>query len=210
MLEFSIFSLFAFILVFSALMVITARNPVHSVLFLILAFFNAAGLFVMLGAEFIGMILVIVYVGAVAVLFLFVVMMLDIDFAHLRKGAMQYMPLGLLLGGVLLAQLVIVYQGWSFAPKEAEKPQLAGGEADQAAVAVEKLTNTEALGRVLYTDYLYIFQGAGLILLVAMIGAIVLTLRVRPGVKRQKVAEQQARKVSDVLEIRKVTPGTGV
>jgi NADH-quinone oxidoreductase subunit J len=210
MLEFSIFSLFAFILVFSAFMVITARNPVHSVLFLILAFFNAAGLFIMLGAEFVGMILVIVYVGAVAVLFLFVVMMLDMDFAHLRKGAMQYVPLGLLLGGILLAQLVIVYQGWSFAPKEAEKPQLAGAEVEKTAAAVEQITNTEALGRVLYTDYLYIFQGAGLILLVAMIGAIVLTLRVRPGVKRQKVAEQQARKASDVLEVRKVTPGTGV
>lgn len=171
----------------------------HSVLFLIMAFFLSSGLFVMLGAEFVAMILVIVYVGAVAVLFLFVVMMLDMDFAHLRKGAMQYIPLGLLLGGVLLAQLVMVYQGWSLSPIQ-----------DEAKKTPTDITNSDALGQVIYTDYIYIFQGAGLVLLVAMIGAIVLTLRVRPGVKRQNVSKQQDVKVSDVLEIKKVTPGTGV
>lgn len=198
-----IFYLFAGVLTLSALMVITARNPVHSVLFLILAFFNAAGLFIMLGAEFIGMLLVIVYVGAVAVLFLFVVMMLNMDFSELRKGSMKFIPVGLLLGGVLLGELVMVYQTWQLSPailKEAISEE--GGAA--------KPGNAEALGQVLYTDYIYIFQGAGMILLVAMIGAIVLTLRVRPGVKRQKVAEQQKRKVSDVLEIKKITPKTGI
>lgn len=197
-----IFYLFAGILTLSALMVITARNPVHSVLFLILAFFNAAGLFVMLGAEFIGMLLVIVYVGAVAVLFLFVVMMLNMDFKELRKGSMKFVPLGLLLGIVLLSELVIVYQTWK------EKPGLLMTEA--TATENDALTNTEALGNVLYTEYIFIFQGAGMILLVAMIGAIVLTLRDRPGVRRQKVAEQQKRQASDVLEIKKVTPGTGI
>ena len=196
-----IFYLFAGILTLSALMVITARNPVHSVLFLILAFFNAAGLFIMLGAEFIGMLLVIVYVGAVAVLFLFVVMMLNMDFKELRKGSMHFVPVGLLLGGVLLSELVIVYQTWKHKPG-----LLKTNDTDPAS----ELSNTEALGQVLYTDYIFIFQGAGLILLVAMIGAIVLTLRERPGVKRQKVAEQQKRKVSDVLEVKKVTPGTGI
>ena len=196
-----IFYLFAGVLTLSALMVITARNPVHSVLFLILAFFNAAGLFIMLGAEFIGMLLVIVYVGAVAVLFLFVVMMLNMDFTELRKGSMKFIPLGLLLGGVLLSELVIVYQTWK------QKPDLlvtkdTGGE--------QALSNTEQLGNVIYTDYIFIFQGAGMILLVAMIGAIVLTLRERPGLKRQKVAEQQKRQPSDVLEIKKVTPRTGI
>ena len=184
-------------------MVITARNPVHSVLFLILAFFNAAGLFIMLGAELLGMLLVIVYVGAVAVLFLFVVMMLNMDFSELRKGSMKFIPVGLLLGGVLLAELMMVYQTWQMSPallKEAISEE--GGAA--------KPTNAEALGQVLYTDYIYIFQGSGMILLVAMIGAIVLTLRTRPGVKRQKVAEQQKRKVSDVLEIKKITPKTGI
>ncbi len=197
-----IFYLFAGVLTLSALMVITARNPVHSVLFLILAFFNAAGLFVMLGAEFIGMILVIVYVGAVAVLFLFVVMMLNMDFSALRKGSMKFVPLGLFLGTVLLTELFIVYQTWK------EKPGLLVQGQDVA--SKPELTNTEALGNVLYTDYIMIFQGSGMILLVAMIGAIVLTVRERPGVKRQKVAEQQKRQASEVLEIKKVTPGTGI
>jgi NADH-quinone oxidoreductase subunit J len=194
------FYLFAGILTLSALMVITARNPVHSVLFLILGFFNAAGLFVLLGAEFIAMILVIVYVGAVAVLFLFVVMMLDISFAHLRKGAMQYVPLGLGIGGLLLAELVTIYTAWKFAPTVTltEAPVDTG------------ITNTEALGRILYTDYIYAFQISGLILLIAMVGAIVLTLRHRPGVRRQKVAEQNARRPEDVIEMRKIAPHTGV
>ena len=196
------FYLFAGILLLSALMVVMARNPVHSVLFLILAFFNSAGLFVLLGAEFIALILVIVYVGAVAVLFLFVVMMLDINFANLRKGAMQYVPIGLLTGGVLLAELAIIYAAWQFAPlSEANRATPLEG--------FDGATNTEALGQVLYTDYIFAFQVAGLILFVAMVGAIVLTHRRRPGVRRQNVADQQARDPNEVLEIQKVTPRTG-
>lgn len=194
------FYLFAGILLASGLMVITARNPVHSVLFLILAFFNSAGLFVLLGAEFIAMLMIIVYVGAVAVLFLFVVMMLDINFADLRKGAMQYVPFGLAIGGVLLAEFVFMYSAWTFAPESV---------ANAAAPINAGATNTHALGQILYTDYVYPFQIAGLILFVAMVGAIVLTHRTRPGVRRQKIAEQHARKPEDVLEIQKVTPGTG-
>ncbi len=194
------FYLFASILVLSALMVITARNPVHSVLFLILAFFNTAGLFVLLGAEFIAMILVIVYVGAVAVLFLFVVMMLDISFSDLRKGAMQYVPIGLLLGGVLLAELFALYSAWQFAPQV---------EMNRAAPIVEGVSNTESLGALLYTEYVFAFQIAGLILLVSMIGAIVLSLRTRGGVRKQKVADQFSRTVEDSMEIKKVNSGSG-
>jgi NADH-quinone oxidoreductase subunit J len=197
------FYLFAGILTLSALLVITAKNPVNSVLFLILAFFNAAGLFVLLGAEFIAMILVIVYVGAVAVLFLFVVMMLDINFADLRKGAMQYVPAGLLVGAVLLGELVTVYSAWHFAPE-------ANLNLAVPYNAVTGVTNTEALGRVLYTNYIYPFQIAGLILFVAMIGSIVLTHRTRPGVRKQSIASQNARKASDVLEIKKVETGAGI
>lgn len=199
------FYLFAAITLFSAVMVITARNPVHSVLFLILAFFNAAGLFVLLGAEFVAMILVIVYVGAVAVLFLFVVMMLDISFTELRKGAMQYVPVGMLLGGLLLAELIVLFSAWQIAPDAA-----AGAAAPVAPLAEAGVTNTEMLGRYLYTDYVFPFQISGLILLVAMIGAIVLTHRQRDGVRRQKVAAQNARSVAESMEIKKVTPGTGV
>jgi len=197
------FYLFATITLISAIMVITVRNPVNSVLFLILAFFNAAGLFILLGAEFVAMILVIVYVGAVAVLFLFVVMMLDISFADLRKGAMKYLPVGLITGGVLLTELIVLFAGWKFADRS--EANLASPIPDP-----DEVTNTEALGRVLYTDYIFAFQMSGLILLVAMIGAIVLTHRRRPGVRRQNVADQQRRKPSDVLEIKKVTSGTGV
>ncbi len=197
------FYLFAGILVFSALMVITARNPVHSVLFLILAFFNSAGLFVLLGAEFIAMIMVIVYVGAVAVLFLFVVMMLDINFTDLRKGAMQYVPIGIITGGILLFELATVYTYWQFAPNVQEN--LA-----QAIDNTAETPNSEAIGLVLYTDYVFPFQMAGLILFIAMIGAIVLTHRTRPGVRKQKVSDQQSRKPEDVLEIKKVTSGTGI
>lgn len=195
------FYVFAAVLVVSALLVITARNPVHSVLFLILAFFNAAGLFVLMGAEFIAMILVIVYVGAVAVLFLFVVMMLDISFADLRKGAMQYVPLGLVTGGILLLELISVFAAWKFSP-----------EVDKNLVSPtpDNITNTEALGRLIYTDYALAFQAAGLVLLVAMIGAIVLTHRYRPDVRRQKVSVQNARRPEDVLEIQKVSPRSGV
>src|ERR1700741_3635953 len=178
------FYLFAAILIASAVMVIAARNPVHSVLFLILAFFNAAGLFVLTGAEFLAMILVVVYVGAVAVLFLFVVMMLDVDFAELKKGALSYLPTGGLLGLALLAELVVVAGVWKMAP--------ASHAALQSATP-KGLTNTQALGHILYTDYVYYFQIAGLVLLVAMIGAIVLTLRQRAGVRRQSIPAQNAR-----------------
>lgn len=197
------FYLFAGILIASALMVITARNPVHSVLFLVLAFFNAAGLFVLLGAEFIAMLLIIVYVGAVAVLFLFVVMMLDINFQNLRKGAMHYVPIGLCIGGILLFELVSIYSYWQFA-------EGASANVDLPTAQFSNVTNAHALGLVLYTDYIFAFQVSGLILFVAMIGAIVLTLRTRPGVRKQKVSDQQNRKASDVLEIKKVSSGTGV
>lgn len=203
MLQALAFYLFAAVLVLSAVMVITARNPVHSVLFLILAFFNAAGLFVLLGAEFVAMILVIVYVGAVAVLFLFVVMMLDINFTDLRKGVMQYLPVGVAAGGVLLAELFVMFGAWVFAPQAQENI------ASPAPDYESGITNTEALGRILYTDYIFIFQVSGLILLVAMIGAIVLTHRIRPGLRRQNVAGQVERRREDVVEVRKISSGTG-
>ncbi|PCJ99764.1 MAG: NADH:ubiquinone oxidoreductase subunit J [Zetaproteobacteria bacterium] len=196
------FYLFAGILIVSALMVITARNPVHSVLFLVLAFFNAAGIFILLGAEFIAMILVIVYVGAVAVLFLFVVMMLEINFSDLRKGGMQYIPLGIVIGGILLFELITVYTYWQFAPEVLQNTKLPVAEFGDA-------QNAEALGLVLYTEYIFPFQMAGLILFVAMIGSIVLTLRTRPGIRKQKVSDQHARKASDVLEVKKIASRTG-
>lgn len=196
------FYMFAAILIFSALMVITAKNPVHSVLFLILAFFNAAGLFVLLGAEFIAMILVIVYVGAVAVLFMFVVMMLDINFADLRKGAMQFIPLGLLIGGILLAELFMMYSTWDFAPE-------AINNLDAAHVAGQG-SNTRALGQILYTDYVFPFQVSGLILLVSMIGAIVLTHRRRADVLRQRVGDQVERTQAQSMEIKQVKVGAGI
>jgi len=201
MVEALAFYLFAGILTLASLMVITARNPVHSVLFLILAFFNSAGLFVLLGAEFIAMLMIIVYVGAVAVLFLFVVMMLDISFADLRKGAMQYVPIGLIIGAVLLFELVAVFGSWRMSEEKL---------ANLGSPTPEGVTNTEALGRLIYTDYILAFQASGLILFVAMVGAIVLTHRRRPGVRRQVVSEQHARKPEDVLDVQKVTPGTGV
>ena len=183
------FYVFAFILIASAVMVVTARNPVHSVLYLILAFFNAAALFLIAGAEFLAMILIIVYVGAVAVLFLFVVMMLDVDFAQLREGFQRYAPIGAVVGGILFLELLLVLGAWRFA---------ADAQDLRLAPIPDGVTNTEALGRILYTDHIYLFQLSGLILLVAMIGAIVLTLRDRPGTKRQNVAEQIARS-SDVV-----------
>ncbi len=197
------FYLFAAITVASGFMVIASRNPVHSVLFLILAFFNAAGLFVLMGAEFLGMLLVIVYVGAVAVLFLFVVMMLDINFVELRQGFLQYLPVGGMIGIVLLIELAMVLGGWVVAPE-------AKSVAADPIPALDKVTNTHALGAVLYTKYIYLFQGAGLILLVAMIGAIVLTLRSRPGVKRQSISEQVSRPREDAVAIRKVEPRKGI
>ena len=189
------FYVFAAVATAAGVMVISARNPVHSVLFLILAFFNAAGLFVLLGAEFLAMLLVVVYVGAVAVLFLFVVMMLDINFAELREGFLQYLPIGAVVGVILLAELALVGGSWvlSEGPAETSLP-----------VPDEKMTNTHALGHILYTDYIYLFQAAGLVLLVAMIGAIVLTHRRRTGVHRQRIAAQLDRRREDTLEVVKV------
>jgi NADH-quinone oxidoreductase subunit J len=197
------FYLFAGITVASAFMVIAARNPVHSVFFLILAFFNAAGLFMLAGAEFLALLLVVVYVGAVAVLFLFVVMMLDVDFAELRQGFLQYLPVGGLVAVVLVLELALVL----------------GASVIDADVALEtampmppldEVSNIEAIGRVLYTDYVYFFQAAGMVLLVAMIGAIVLTLRQREGIKRQVIAEQVARTPDASIEVVKVKSGQGL
>src|SRR4051794_5714174 len=185
------FYLFAGLTVASGFMVIWARNPVHAVLFLILAFFNAAGLFVLLGAEFLAMLLVVVYVGAVAVLFLFVVMMLDVDFAALRSGFARYLPIGLVVAGMLAIEMILVSA--SVAGKGAAAMNSAPMRPDRS------LPNVETIGRVLYTDYAYFFQAAGMVLLVAMIGAIVLTLRHKPHVRRQVIADQVAR-----------TPATGM
>jgi NADH-quinone oxidoreductase subunit J len=200
------FYIFAFVAVASGVMVISARNPVHSVLFLILAFFNAAGLFVLMGAEFLAMILVIVYVGAVAVLFLFVVMMLDINFVELRQGFLQYLPIGALIGLVLLVELALVFGAWSVSP------ELAAGTVATAAPQppLDQLSNTQALGLLLYTRYVYAFQAAGVILLIAMVGAIVLTLRSREGVRRQRIAMQVARRREEAIDIVKVRPREGV
>lgn len=197
------FYLFAFVAVASGVMVISARNPVHSVLFLILAFFNAAGLFVLMGAEFLAMILVVVYVGAVAVLFLFVVMMLDINFAELRHGFLQYLPIGGLIGVILLAELILILGSWIAAP---------GSESvlSSPIPPPSETSNTLALGRLIYTKYIYFFQAAGLILLVAMVGAIVLTLRQRPGVHKQRISDQLARRREDAVELVKVEPGSGI
>ncbi len=197
------FYLFATITVFSAIMVISSRNPVHSVLYLILAFFNSAGLFVLLGAEFVAMILVIVYVGAVAVLFMFVVMMLDIDYSELRIGFQKYLPIGALIGLVLLAELALVGMGWGLAG-----PVMT--DVATATPALSEMSNTEALGSLIYTKYIFLFQMAGLILLVAMIGAIVLTHRKRPGVKKQNINEQVMRRRTDAYEIVKVKSGEGL
>jgi NADH-quinone oxidoreductase subunit J len=197
------FYLFAAVAIASGVMVVSARNPVHSVLFLILAFFNAAGLFLLMGAEFLAMILVIVYVGAVAVLFLFVVMMLDIDFAQLRQGAARYLPIGLLVGIILLAELVLVFGSWVIAPNVAT---LAAAPTPSGVA----MTNTRALGDLLYTRYIFAFQAAGMILLVAMIGAIVLTLRRRADTRRQSISEQLSRQRAETLEVVKVPIGQGI
>ena len=191
------FYLFSGVTIASAFMVIAARNPVHSVLFLILAFVNAAGLFLLLGAEFLAMILVVVYVGAVAVLFLFVVMMLDVDFAELREGFLQYLPIGALIGVIFLIELVLVVGTWAIDPGLVRAPASTIPPADQVA-------NTAVLGRVLYTQYFFYFQAAGLVLLVAMIGAIVLTLRERLGVRRQDISLQVARTQEMAVEMKKV------
>jgi len=196
------FYLFAGMTLASAVMVITSRNPVHSVLFLILAFVNAAGLFMLLGAEFLAMILIVVYVGAVAVLFLFVVMMLDVDFAELRQGFLNYLPVGALVGAVLLVELLLIVGAWVIGPdvgKAIVSPIPAGG-----------ISNTQAIGLVLYTRYVYFFQAAGVILLVAMIGAIVLTLQHKPNVRRQNIAAQVARRRTTAIEIVKLKSGQGL
>jgi NADH-quinone oxidoreductase subunit J len=193
------FYLFSAILIAAAFMVIAARNPVHSVLFLILAFFNAAGLFVLLGAEFLAMILVVVYVGAVAVLFLFVVMMLDVDFTELKRGAQQYLLPGLAVGGLLALELIFaIAMRWTITPHLVVAAALPAG-----------VSNTVALGRILYTDYVYYFEAAGLVLLVAMIGAIVLTLRKRPGVRRQSTWRQVSRTPADAVTLVDIEPGQG-
>ena len=197
------FYVFAVVAVAAAVMVVSAKNPVHSVLFLILAFFNSAGLFVLLGAEFLAMILVVVYVGAVAVLFLFVVMMLDIDFAELRSGFMRYLPIGALIGFVLLAELVLLFGHWVIAPG------VTGLQPAAVPPTVPGMTNTRALGDLLYTRYIFAFQTAGMILLVAMIGAIVLTLRHRVGVRRQRIGDQLARTRAEAVAIIKVPLGGG-
>jgi NADH-quinone oxidoreductase subunit J len=197
------FYLFSSITVASAFMVIASRNPVHSVLFLILAFVNAAALFLMLGAEFLAMILVVVYVGAVAVLFLFVVMMLDVDFVELRQGFLQYLPAGALVGIIFLVELVLVVGTWATSPGMLKAQ-------DAPVISADRITNTEAIGQVLYTTYIHYFQLAGIVLLVAMIGAIVLTLRHKPFVKRQDIGEQVGRQVVDSVEVVKVKPGQGI
>ncbi|MBK5959356.1 NADH:ubiquinone oxidoreductase subunit J [Rhodoplanes elegans] len=195
------FYLFAGVCVASAVMVVASRNPVHSVMFLILAFVNAAGLFVMMGAEFLALILIVVYVGAVAVLFLFVVMMLDVDFAELRRGFDNYLPIGALIGIVLLVELLLIAGAWAIGP----------GVPKTVALPIPTgVSNAEALGLVLYTRYVYFFQAAGLVLLVAMIGAIVLTLRHKPGVKRQSIPDQLMRRKEAIIELRNVRPGQGL
>lgn len=192
------FSLIAAIVVLAAMFVIAARNPVHSVLWLILTFFSAAGLLVLIGAEFLAMILVVVYVGAVAVLFLFVVMMLDVDFVELKEGTARYWPFALLVGVILLAELALV--------------SVAGGSlpATQMDASPNAPTNTEAIGYVMYTDYLLLFQLSGIVLLIAMVGAIVLTLRHRPHIKRQSVSRQTARRRADAVELKDPKPGQGI
>ena len=195
------FYLFASICVASAVMVIVSRNPVHSVLYLILAFVNASGLFILMGAEFLGMILIVVYVGAVAVLFLFVIMMLDVDFVELREGFMQYLPIGLVIGGIFMFELLLVAGGWVINPTVTKQI---------TAAIPTNVSNTEALGLVLYTKYIHYFQIAGMVLLVAMIGAIVLTLRHKAKVKRQDINVQNARTPELAMAIRKVASGQGL
>jgi NADH-quinone oxidoreductase subunit J len=195
------FYVFAGVCIASAVMVISSKNPVHSVLFLILAFVNAAGLFVLMGAEFLAMILIVVYVGAVAVLFLFVVMMLDVDFAELRQGFLDYLPVGSVIAFIFLVELLLVLGAWAIGPQVVRTSPIPN---------LDAVTNTAALGQVLYTRYIYYFQIAGVVLLIAMIGAIVLTLRHKPNVRRQNVAEQVARTKATAIDIRQVRPGQGI
>jgi NADH-quinone oxidoreductase subunit J len=195
------FYVFAGVCIASAAMVILSKNPVHSVLFLILTFVNAAGLFVLMGAEFLAMILIVVYVGAVAVLFLFVVMMLDVDFAELREGFLTYLPIGGVIAFIFLFELLLVVGAWVIGPQVVRTSPIPN---------LDAVTNTAALGQVLYTRYIYYFQIAGVVLLIAMIGAIVLTLRHKPNVRRQNIADQVARTKATAMEIRQVRPGQGI
>lgn len=204
MIQTLVFYMFAIITVACGFMVITAKNPVHSVLFLILAFFNAAGLFLLQGAEFVAMILVIVYVGAVAVLFLFVVMMLDVNLREMRQGFVKYLPIGALIGVVLLVELFTVFAAWVVEPTAVVKNSIT------ATPALSEAHNTEALGNLIYTHYVYLFQGAGMVLLVAMVGAIVLTLRKRDDVKKQRIVDQVNRSSTDEVKLVKVTTGGGI
>ncbi|MCB1885155.1 MAG: NADH-quinone oxidoreductase subunit J [Geminicoccaceae bacterium] len=223
-----LFYILALVCTASAVMVIASRNPVHSVLYLILAFFNAAGLFVLIGAEFLAMVLVVVYVGAVAVLFLFVVMMLDINFVEMREGFLQYLPVGALVGIILLVELMLVGGSWALADRtevaaapatvvmvEPAAPVAVPPEGGETAVVArrvraEEVTNTQMLGAVLYTEYFYLFQAAGAILLVAIVGAITLTLRERPATKRQDIGRQVRRRPFESVELRKVKPRAGI
>ncbi len=200
MVEALVFYIFATILLISSFLVITAKNQVYAVLFLILAFFNAAGLFILLGAEFLAMILVVVYVGAVAVLFLFVVMMLNVKIETMKRGFVKYVPIGALIGVTLLVEMFLLYRSWKFAPSAMSN----------RVATTPDISNTDALGRIIYTDNIYLFQIAGLILLVAMIGAIVLTLRTRPEVRKQNISNQVSRNTKDVIEIVHVETGKGV
>lgn len=197
------FYMFAITAIAAGLLVVLSRNPVHSVLWLILTFFSAAGMFVLMGAEFVAMLLAIVYVGAVAVLFLFVVMMLDVDFVELKSGMAKYLPIGLLIGVILIMELGLIFGHWNFADQ---------AEGLRAAVTPDltETHNTAALGQLIYTDYIYMFQASGLILLVAMIGAIVLTLRHRPHVKRQVISEQVLRNPNEALELKDIKSGQGL
>ncbi len=197
------FYLFAIVAVASGLLVVLARNPVHSVLWLILTFFSAAGMFVLMGAEFVAMLLAIVYVGAVAVLFLFVVMMLDVDFTELKGGMAKYLPVGVLIGAILLIELGLVFSHWTFADQALDLRQSVTPD-------LTETHNTAALGQLIYTDYIYLFQTAGLILLVAMIGAIVLTLRHRVNIKRQNIPYQILRDPAEAMELKDVKPGQGL
>jgi NADH-quinone oxidoreductase subunit J len=198
------FYVFAAVVVASGVMVVVSRNPVYSVLFLILAFFNAAALFVLIGAEFIAMILIIVYVGAVAVLFLFVVMMLDINMARLKEGFLDYLPIGAMIGAAMLAEVLFGLGVWGTGSSDTVQAF------NRAGIPPVTIDNTRAIGQVLYTQYFYLFQVAGLVLLVAMIGAIVLTLRSRPGVRRQRVSDQLYRSKEETMTVVKVPSREGV
>ena len=204
------FYLFAFSAIASGLMVVASKNPVHSVLFLILAFISAAGLFVLMGAEYLAMVLVVVYVGAVAVLFLFVVMMLDVDFVEMKQGFLQYLPIGGALAAIVVVELIMVVFVWAF-PSDAELARAhPSPTAAQTIADPNGPTNIEALGLILYTDYVHYFQIAGMVLLVAMIGAIILTFRTRDGIKKQDPAAQVGRKREEGYELVDIRPGQGL